>query len=168
MALTCSICGHKKRHEIDSELLSGRPLRAIARQFGPTKDSLARHRAHLSSTVVKAHEAQEVARAGTLLADVRSGEDRAERLYAAAEKILNQALESDDKKTALNAIKAAVDIMGEARQYMELRGELTGELSKAAPNVTVNLIRTLMVPRPTEADICKAVPIVVDVKRLDG
>jgi len=37
-------------------------------------------------------------------------------------------LEAKDLKTALVAIRAATGVMGEARQYMELRGELSGEL----------------------------------------
>jgi hypothetical protein len=78
--------------------------------------------------LVRAKAAQEVIRADNLLADVRSAEDRSERLYGAAEVILERALEAADLETALNAIRAAVDVMGEARQYMELRGELTGEL----------------------------------------
>jgi hypothetical protein len=97
---------------------------------------------------VKAHEAREVARADSLLADVRNAEGRAERLYGVAEYILDKALEAEDLKAALNAIRAAVDVMGEARQYMELRGELTGELPNvpdAAANVT--LIKVLTVPR---------------------
>ena len=77
---------------------------------------------------MKAHDAQEIARADTLLDDVRSAEGRAERLYGAAEGILERALEAKDLKTALIAIRAATGVMGEARQYMELRGELSGEL----------------------------------------
>ena len=55
---------------------------------------------------------------------------------------------SEDLKTALNAIRAAVDVMAEERQYMELRGELTGELPKMADAAAnVPLIRVLSVPR---------------------
>jgi len=50
--------------------------------------------------------------------------------------ILERALEAVDLKTALNAIRAAVDVMGEARQYLELRGELTGELPDSPASMT--------------------------------
>jgi hypothetical protein len=90
-------------------------LRDIARQFRLSKDAVARHKAdHLPKTLVKAHAAQEVVRADNLLADVRSVEGRSERLYGAAEGILDRALEAEDLKTALNAIRAAVSVMGEA------------------------------------------------------
>ena len=149
MPMTCRVCGHKKRLEIDRALLEGQSLRDIAKRTGTTASSLQRHKAeHLARSLVKAHEAREVARADSLLDDVRTGEGRAERLYAAAEGILDRALEAEDLKTALTAIRAAVDVMGEARGYMELRGELTGELPLAADAANVPLIvRVLSVPR---------------------
>ena len=107
----------------------------------------------------EAHEAREVARADSLLADVRNAEDRAERLYGAAEGILERALEAEDLKTALNAIRAAVDVMGEARQYLELRGELTGELQNAADaaaNVPM-IVRVLSVLRMPRVETVHAI-----------
>jgi hypothetical protein len=65
------------------------------------------------------------------LEDVRNAEGRAERLYNAAEAILARALDVKDLRTALQAIRAAADVMAEGRQYLELRGDLTGEF--AAP-----------------------------------
>jgi hypothetical protein len=41
------------------------------------------------------------------------------------EDIPEEAREAKDQKTALNAIRAAVDAMAEARQYLELRGGLS-------------------------------------------
>ena len=110
----------------------------------------------------EAHEAREVARADSLLADVRNAEDRAERLYGAAEGILERALEAEDLKTALNAIRAAVDVMGEARQYLELRGELTGELpnvADGAANVPM-VVKVLSVPRMPGVD--EEIPAVLE------
>ena len=102
---------------------------------------------------MRAHEAREVARADSLLDDVRTAVGRAERLYGVAEDILEEARGAKDRKTALNAIRAAVDVIPEARQYVELRGELTGELPNVkdtAANVT--LIRVLSVPRMPGVD----------------
>jgi hypothetical protein len=82
---------------------------------------------------MRAHDAQEVRRADSLLEDVRNAEGRAERLYKAAEAILARALDVKDLRTALQAIRAAADVMAEGRQYLELRGDLTGEF--AAPKV---------------------------------
>ena len=54
------------------------------------------------------------------------------RLYrGCCRDVLVRALEAQDLRTALAAIRTAVDVMGEARQYMELRGELSGEMGQA-------------------------------------
>jgi hypothetical protein len=108
---------------------------------------------------VKAHEAREVARADSLLDDVRKAEGRAERLLEVAEDILEEAREAKDRKTALDAIRAAVNIMAEARQFMELRGPLTGELSNVAESANVPLvIRVLSVPRMPGVQTVQGVP----------
>jgi hypothetical protein len=51
-------------------------------------------------------------------------------MYAAAEGILERSMEASDLRTALQAIRAAAAVMSEARAYLELRGELSGELGK--------------------------------------
>jgi len=124
----CSICRHQNVAEINKSLLDGRPLRSIAAQWSTSKTALIRHRAHLPAALVKAQGAAEIAKADVLLDHVKTAEGRAERLYSAAEQILTRALAEDAPRTALQAIKAAVDVMGEARQYLELRGLLAGEL----------------------------------------
>jgi hypothetical protein len=67
-----------------------------------------------------------------LLQDVHVSEGRVERLYTHAEAILNSALHDQDRPSALAAIRAAVDVMAEARNLMQVRGELTGELTREA------------------------------------
>jgi hypothetical protein len=101
--------------------------------------------------LVKAHEAKEILSADSLLSDVRNAEGRAERLYGAAEGILERALEAADLKTALNAIRAAVDVMGEARQYLELRGSLTGALRDRGQAPLAAQLTILMLPVQQEA-----------------
>ena len=73
---------------------------------------------------------------------MRAGEGRAERLYQHAEEILRGALRDKDQRTALQAIRAGVDVMGQARGYMELRGELTNELGRdrTPPAMTFQII----------------------------
>ena len=108
MPMTCKVCGNKKRLEIDRALLEGQSLRDIARRTGTTASSLQRHKAdHLARSLVKAHEAREVARADSLLDDVRNAEGRAERLLEVAEDILGEAREAKDLRTAIGAIRAA-------------------------------------------------------------
>jgi hypothetical protein len=127
---TCTICRHPQRLKIELALVSGTPLRDIAVQFGTAKTVVARHRTHIAATIARHTEARDLARTGTLLDDVRTGEGRAERLYGQAEEILAGALQDKDRRTALQAIRAAVDVMSQARGYLELRGELTNELGR--------------------------------------
>lgn len=108
-------------------------MRTIANHCGPSgpsKTALLRHRAHIGGVIEQQVQARESKRMGTLLSDIRAGEGRAERLYGQAEEILASALQDKDRRTALQAIRTAIDVMGEARGYLQIRGELTGELDR--------------------------------------
>ena len=134
MPRTCTICKHPDKQRIERALLAGESYRNIAAHSGASPSALVRHRTdHLPAALVRAHKSEEILRADSLLNDIRHGEDRAERLYGAAEAILRRALAAKDLRTALQAIHAAADVMAEGRQYLELRGDLTGEF--AAPKV---------------------------------
>jgi hypothetical protein len=130
MPQICTICRHPQRLEIEQAMLAGTSLRTVADRCGPSKTALLRHRPHISQALALNKQAQETARTGALLDDVRTGEGRAERLYEKAEEILTAALQDKDRRTALQAIRVAVDVMGEARGYLELRGEINGELGR--------------------------------------
>jgi hypothetical protein len=123
MPRVCSICSHEDREEINAALLSGAPLRDIARRYATSKDALARHREHLPLRLVKAQDAAEVAQADTLLEQVKS-------LQARALTILDKAEASGDLRTALSAIR-------EARGNLELLAKLLGELQQEG---TVNVL----------------------------
>ena len=73
--------------------------------------------------------------------------------------ILERALESKDPKTALNAIGAAVNVLREAWSYLELRGEITGELNKSAsasPSFGINQVEKLLVIRMPKTPAAEA------------
>jgi hypothetical protein len=131
MPRTCKVCNHPEREPIERALVNGEPYRSIAARYGTSTTSLHRHRVdHLAAGIARAHEAHTVARADNLLEEVRRGADRTERLYGAIEVILQRALKAGDLKTALQAIKTGADVMREERGYLELRGEITGELGQ--------------------------------------
>ena len=124
MPRTCTVCAHDARAKIDRALVASEPLRAIADRWSVSKTSLMRHKAeHVPATLAKAQEAQEVARADDLLADVRA-------LQARTLAILNAAEASEQHRTALSAIR-------EARSNLELLAKLLGELDERP---TVNLV----------------------------
>jgi len=125
MPRKCTVCEHEKVEEINRLLLEGVSLRNIAKQYSVTAASLHRHKKHIPSTLSKAQEAQEVARADTLLDQVVELRDR-------ALSILTKAEQAGDLKTALQGIR-------EARGCLELLAKLQGELQEGTTiNILVN------------------------------
>ena len=128
MPQTCTVCRHSARIEIERAMIAGAPLRDIAGRYNVSKTAVARHKVHILSDVKLNAEARDVARAGTIIRDVEEARARAERLYSAAENLLDDALTNTDGRMALQAIKSAVDILRVAREYLQLHGTVTGEL----------------------------------------
>jgi hypothetical protein len=75
--------------------------------------------------LVKAQAVAEIAKADKLLDHVTRAEGRAERLYIAAEEILTRALADDNPKTALQAIRTAIDDDGTGRHHRRREPYLT-------------------------------------------
>ena len=77
MTMTCNICSHPSRLQIDREIVAGRSLRAIATEYGLSSSSLARHRArHLSRQLLKSAGAKQALDAQRLLDDVEAMRSR--------------------------------------------------------------------------------------------
>ena len=111
MPQTCTVCRHPQRLQVEQAMLNRTTLRIISEQFGPSKTALLRHRGHIVGPVMRRKADNDAVRSATLLDDVRAGEGRAERLYQQAEEILAGALKDRDRKSALQAISAAVNVM---------------------------------------------------------
>ena len=126
MPRRCTVCTHKKHTEIDKALVERQAFRAIARQYGISKDALIRHHDdHLPAALVKAQDATEAAQADALLAQAVDLRDKALG-------VLSKAEEAADLRTAVSAIR-------EARGCVELLGKLAGQL-KDAPTINVILM----------------------------
>jgi hypothetical protein len=124
VARSCTVCTHPDRAEIDEALVAGVSSAEIAGRYRTVGErAIRRHRTnHLPETLAKAHEAEEVAQADSLLEQVRDLQER-------ALDILDQAEEAGELRTALGAIR-------EARGNLELLAKLLGELSEQ-PQVNV-------------------------------
>ena len=57
MSITCTICRHPQRREIDQALLAGYPLRTLAAHFHLDKSTLSRHHRHLKDRLQQTHRA---------------------------------------------------------------------------------------------------------------
>jgi len=146
MPMTCRVCGHRKRLEIDRALIEGKSLRDIARQTGTTASSLQRHKAdHLAPSLVKAYQAKENARAEGFRA-------RLERTWDAIEGAMDQAQRAvrthEDGTVEDRSLSALPPLFNQAHRNLELLGRATGELcNDGTPAADITLIRVLSVPR---------------------
>ena len=161
MPRTCTICGHAERETIDKALIAKEAYRHIASQFGTSTAALQRHQPHLRGDLVEAHKAAGVERATSLLDDIHHSEARIEGLHGAVEMVLRRAFDAKDLKSAVAAIKAAADLLREGREYLELRGTVTGELD--SPTTMINPIfgeqRIQLLALPKCDDVREHVPL---------
>ena len=150
MPRRCTICSHEHRYEIEELLATRRSTyRAIALQYGVSKDAVSRHVSsrHVSQLISLAADAERAARADTLL-------DRIEALHSRTMAILEAVEGTDEHSTALAAIR-------EARRNLELVGEVSRELDRVATiKVALNpewleirgVIIAALEPHPTARD----------------
>ncbi len=120
------MCAHPQIEAIDKALVAGEPYRSVANRYESlSQAAVQRHQEnHIPATLAKAKEAEEVAHADDLLADVRGLQERALA-------ILDRAEEAGELRTALTAIR-------EARGNLELLAKLLGELDER-PVVNLNV-----------------------------
>ena len=125
MARVCQVCTHESVQDINLDLIRRKPYRDIARRYGVNKDAVMNHnREHLPKLLTMAVEAEQAANADSLL-------DRIEDLHARTLAILTATEGTQDKRTALAAIR-------EARGNLELIGEVTKELDRS-PTLNLHL-----------------------------
>lgn len=136
MPRQCSACKHELRHEIDKALLAGETFRYVSERFALSTGALFRHKQrHLPPTLLRAQEAQEVARADSLL-------DQLKQLQQKALTLLNKAETAGDLRTALQGVR-------EARGCLELLAKLQGELAQEGTTVNVLVSPTWLSLRGT-------------------
>ncbi len=125
MPRTCTICGHDERHQIDVALVRRDAYRHIARRFDVSTRSLQRHaKEHIPGLLVKAREAEEIAEATDLLADIT-------RLRDSAFDLLDRAERSFEWKAQVAAIR-------EARENIRILAELQGRLATQGTTTIIN------------------------------
>ena len=117
MPRTCSVCALPERAAIDKALVAGGSLRDIARQFGLSKDAVARHQAeHLPTALVAAVGAEETRQALDVLQQLKT-------INAAALTVLRDARTAGDGDLALKAIDRI-------HRQVELQAKLLGDLDE--------------------------------------
>jgi len=126
MGRTCTVCGHKDVDEINRLLLCSDSYRDIARQFGLSKDALARHKdSHIPELLSKSEDIKEVVNADNLLAQLQEAR-------TSALDLLDKAIAAGDTKV----YGPPSSYLSEIRQQIKLWAELEGRLA-SQPQITI-------------------------------
>ena len=125
-------------------LANHKPFRAISRQFGLSKDAVLRHHDdHLPAVLAKAREAEDVAHAIDVVAQLKA-------INAAALAVLADARTRGDGELAQKAIDRV-------QRQVELQAKLVGELDERPQVVLVNAPEWLRI-RTVLLDALRAYP----------
>ena len=123
MPRVCTVCAHAQLHAINKALVAGGSLRDIARQFGVSKDAVARHQAeHLPKLLTEARAREEAAHALDVAAQLRT-------INGAALTVLRDAKNAGDGELMLKAVDRVL-------RQIELQAKLLGDLDDR-PQVNV-------------------------------
>src|SRR5215469_12580142 len=133
---TCTVCSHPARDEIDRALINQASYRSVAKRFGVSEPATFRHRQHMPATLVKAHEAEEIAKADSLIDEVRALAEKARILTARAE-------ENGDVRTALMGLR-------EIGRALEFRARVGGEIAGAQVTINIANIATFPIEQLTD------------------
>jgi hypothetical protein len=143
----CTVCGHADRGRIDLLLAGGATQSAVARKFGFHRNCIQRHfsehlgserRAQLVAGPVKLHELAERA--------AEEGLSTLDYLALVRSRLTQQFLTASDAGDNGGAALLA----GRLLECLRIAGQLNGELTRAASNITNN---TLVLSSPAFADL---------------
>lgn len=117
MPRKCTVCAHPRRRDIEVAIATGQSYRAVARQYGTTKDALRRHLdgGHMAQALARA-EAERASEAGDVLDQLQSLRVRALAMLAEAE--------------GKGDVRAWAAVAREVRECLELQAELLGQLRR--------------------------------------
>jgi hypothetical protein len=114
MSMTCTVCPHEKRRDIDMALISGERMRTLAHRYGLSRDAMGRHRSCIAAAFEKA--------------DKRIGGRIALRVEGLITQLERMATEAQDQKQAA----AFLLVARELRPTYELGAKLNGEMQAAS------------------------------------
>src|SRR5262252_10149747 len=85
MPRTCLACSHPERQAIDTALVTGEPLRNIAKRVSVSPAALVRHKQHVANAIGTAQAQHEVRTGETLLDEMRRVQRKAWELLSRTE-----------------------------------------------------------------------------------
>ncbi len=127
--MTCTVCRHPDRHEIDKLLTAGLTLEKLSKRYGLASASLSRHRkSHILPEIQKALEKKEEKAALKLADKIARLTERTDDIWKNAEELFKEAKTSGQRKDALAALKLTLEASREMQSRLEFEGRVTGEL----------------------------------------
>ncbi len=129
MGNRCKTCLHKKRMEIEEDLLNSVPYRSIGEKYGISHTSIRRHfeNGHIAQDMVEASKLKRIAYSENLL-------DKLLYLQHETLKIFQEA-----KEEALGKqLSVAVSALSKAHDMMKTQAMLAGQLKEQEINILVN------------------------------
>jgi len=133
MPRTCLACSSPDRSAIEKSLVSGEPLRNIAKRVSISPAGLLRHKSHVARSIVKASERREEQLGDNLLDEMRRVQQKAWELLAKTES------EGDHR--------ASIVALREVRECLESLGQMLGKAANGSP---VTLEQVLEARRKSE------------------
>src|SRR5215469_16718661 len=85
MPRTCLACSHSEREAIDKALVSGEPLRNIAKRVSISPAGLLRHKSHVATTIIKAQERRDEKLGDSIFDEIKRLQGKALELLAKME-----------------------------------------------------------------------------------
>lgn len=152
MSLTCTVCSHPERSELERRLVQGASQRAMATQFRLGRSAIRRHIAggHVPVAIVVAEHEEREAHAIDLTS-------RVEQLWRRASSILErEAGRPNIELQAIRELRACVELLAKLSGAIELaeRGAVSIQLSfsNGAPLDSSPFVREQLLRRETERD----------------
>lgn len=128
MGLSCSVCNHSKRLEIDREIAQGKSYSGIARSYGLHNEAVRRHAEnHLSRQLRQAYELKEREHGMDLL-------NRIDEILNKAESIFQRNYDKGKDKIALQALseqRNTIELLAKVSYYLHEAKRLEAEAQQA-------------------------------------
>jgi hypothetical protein len=137
MGRKCSICEHEKLVDIDKAILDNVSNRAVAGQYGVSREAVRRHQVngHIENALIHAHDAKEIKEADDVFGRLSNLHDRAMA-------VLNKAELEQSYTVMLNAIR-------EVRSIIETQAKCHGLMKENEINIgmQVNVADAISITR---------------------
>ena len=121
--LTCTVCQHPNRKEIDTAIVKGEAKRAIAKRFDVGHSSVHRHALHLPKQLARSAQAKEAVYVGSVF-------NRLESIYRETADDREHLRQEGNHELALRYTV-------ELRKMLELHARITGELKESGIQATL-------------------------------